>query len=90
MSAPAILSVYICMTDPKRKTKRKVGLVSSHSGNERDGDDGPLANCIDDGSAVSALYKDDRIPSFMRYLPGAGQTVVYEDYYIPIRSQGRR
>ena len=64
-----------------RKTKRKVDLVSSHS--ERDGDDGPLAICIDDGSAVSALYKDDRIPSFMRYKPGAGQTVVYEDYYIP-------
>ena len=51
------------MTDPKRKTKRKVGLVSSHSDNEHDGDDGPLAICIDDGSAVSALYKDDRIPS---------------------------
>ena len=66
-----------------RKTKRKVDLVSSHSDNERDGDDGPLALCIDTGSAVSELYKDDRIPSFMRYKPGAGQTLVYEEIYIP-------
>jgi len=69
----------------KRKKKRKVDLVSSHTDNESDGDDGTLSICIDDGSAVSALYKDDRdkIPSFMRYLPGAGQTVVYEEIYIP-------
>jgi len=66
------------MKDRDRKTKRKVNLVSSHSDNERD--DGPLAVCIDTG-----IYKDDRdkIPSFTRYKPGAGQTLVYEDYYIP-------
>ena len=66
-----------------KKTKRKVDLVSSHSDNERDGDDGPLAICIDDGSAVSALYKDDRIPLALRYLPKAGETVVYEEIFIP-------
>jgi hypothetical protein len=72
--------LLVSMTE-RKKTKRKVDLVSSHSDNERD--EGPLAVCIDTGSAVSELYKDDRIPSFMRYKPGAGQTVVYEEYYIP-------
>ena len=69
------------MAESKRRTKRKVSLVSSHSDN--DNEDGPLVAIIDDGSPVSALYNDDRIPSFLRYKPGAGQTVVYEDYYIP-------
>ena len=71
----------------RRKTKRKVDLVSSHSDNQRD--DGPLAAAIDNGSAVSDLYKNDRdrdiqgIPSFLRYLPKAGETVVYEELYVP-------
>ena len=71
------------MTESRRKTKRKVDLVSSHSDN--DNEDGPLFAIIDNGSPASALYQDDRngIPSYMRYKPGAGQTVVYEDYYIP-------
>ena len=69
------------MAESKPRTKRKVNLVSSHSDN--DNEDGPLVAIIDDGSAVSALYKDDRIPSFMRYKPGAGQTLVSEEIYIP-------
>jgi len=65
----------------ERKTKRKVDLVSSHSDNERE--DGPLAAYTLEGSAVSDLYKNDRIPSFMRYLPKEGEQVVYEEIYIP-------
>jgi hypothetical protein len=64
-----------------KKTKRKVDLVSSHS--DRDSEDGPLAAYSLEGSAVSELYKDDRIPSALRYLPKAGETVVYEEIYIP-------
>jgi hypothetical protein len=48
----------------ERKTKRKVDLVSSHS--ERDSENGPLAAYSLEGSAVSELYNNDRIPSFMR------------------------
>ena len=69
------------MTESKRKTKRKVNLVSSHS--ERDSEDGPIAAYTLEGSAVSELYSNDRIPSFMRYLPKEGETVVYEEIYIP-------
>ena len=71
------------MTESKRKTKLKVNLVSSHS--ERDSEEGPLAAYSTEGSAVSELYtKDnDRIPSFMRYNPKAGETVVYEEIFIP-------
>ncbi len=67
----------------RRKTKRKVNLVSSHSDNENE--DGPMAVFIDDGSPISDLYKNDRdrIPSFMRYVPKEGETLVYEDIYIP-------
>ena len=67
----------------RRKTKRKVNLVSSHSNNERE--DGPLAVPIDNGSAISDLYKNDRdgIPSFLRYQPKKGETVVYEEFYVP-------
>ena len=65
----------------ERKTKRKVNLVSSHSDNERD--NGPLCAASTEGTAVSELYKNDSIPSFMRYLPKAGETVVYEEIYIP-------
>jgi hypothetical protein len=65
----------------ERKTKRKVDLVSSHS--DRDSEDGPLAAYSLEGSAVSELYKNDSIPSALRYLPKAGETVVYEEIYIP-------
>jgi hypothetical protein len=65
----------------RKKTKRKVDLVSSHS--ERDGEDGPLAAYSSEGSAVSELYNNDRIPSALRYLPRAGETIVYEEIYIP-------
>ena len=67
----------------RKKTKRKVNLVSSHSDNERE--NCPLAgrNTVQ-VSAVSDLYKNDSIPShFMRYLPRAGETVVYEEIFIP-------
>jgi hypothetical protein len=63
------------------KTKRKVNLVSSHSDNERE--NGPLAACSTEGSAVSDLYKTDRIPSFMRYLPKEGEQLIYEEIYVP-------
>ncbi len=70
------------MTKP---TKRKVNLTSSHSDNERD--EGPLATCSNEGSAVSELYDKDRerngIPSFMRYLPKEGEQLIEEDIYIP-------
>jgi hypothetical protein len=65
----------------RRKTKRKVELVSSHS--DRDNEDGPLADYSLEGSAVSELYRNSGIPPFMRYLPKAGETVVYEEIYIP-------
>ncbi len=65
----------------ERKTKRKVDLVSSHS--ERDSEDGPLAAYTLEGSAVSELYNNDRIPSFMRYLPKPGEQIVYEEIFIP-------
>ena len=63
------------------KTKRKVNLVSSHS--ERDSENGPLAAYSTEGSAVSELYNNDRIPSFMRYQPKPGETIVYEEIFIP-------
>jgi hypothetical protein len=69
------------LTESKRKTKRKVDLVSSHS--ERDSEDGPLAACSTEGSAVSELYNNDRIPTFLKYHPKAGETVVYEEIFIP-------
>lgn len=65
----------------ERKTKRKVELTSSHS--DRDSEDGPLAAYSLEGSAVSELYKNDSIPAFMRYIPKAGETLVYEEIYIP-------
>jgi hypothetical protein len=65
----------------RKKTKRKVDLVSSHS--DRDSEDGPLAAYSLEGSAVSELYKNDGIPSALRYLQKAGETVVYEDIDIP-------
>ena len=43
----------------------------------------PLAAHSLEGSAISDLYKNDSIPSFMRYLPKAGETVVYEEIYVP-------
>jgi hypothetical protein len=65
----------------ERKNKRKVELTSSHS--DRDGEDGPIAAYSLEGSAVSDLYKNDGIPSALRYIPKAGETVVYEEIYIP-------
>ena len=65
----------------RKKTKRKVDLVSSHS--DRDSEDGPLAAYSLEGSSVSELYKNDGIPSALRYLQKAGETVVYEEIYIP-------
>jgi hypothetical protein len=63
------------------KTKRKVNLVSSHSDNERE--NGPLAAHSTEGSAISELYNNDRIPSFLRYIPKDGEQIIYEDIYIP-------
>jgi hypothetical protein len=65
----------------RRKTKRKVDLVSSHSDNEHQ--NGPLAAYSTEGSAVSELYKNDKIPTFLKYHPKAGETLVYEEIYIP-------
>ena len=64
-----------------KTTKRKVELTSSHS--DRNSEDGPLAAYSLEGSAVSDLYKDDTIPLALRYLPKAGETVVYEEIFIP-------
>ncbi len=69
------------MTASKRKTKRKVDLVSSHSDNERDNE--PLATYTNEGSAVSDLYKNDGIPSFLRYVPKQGEQLIYEEINIP-------
>jgi hypothetical protein len=64
-----------------RKTKRKVAVTSSHSNDESDG---PLACYTTEGSAVSDLYKlDNGIPEALRYKPRAGETLVYEEIYIP-------
>ena len=69
------------MLTERKKTKRKVELTSSHS--DRDSEDGPLAAYSLEGSAVSELYKNDGIPSELRYIPKAGETLVYEEIYIP-------
>ena len=61
-------------------TKRKVDLVSSHSD---DVGDGPLAAYTTEGRSADDLYKNDGIPSFMRYVPKPGETLVYEDIFIP-------
>ena len=64
------------------KTKRSVNLVSSHSDNENY--DGPMLVCDNNGSAVSEIYKDrDDIESKLRYKPRPGETVIYEELYIP-------
>jgi hypothetical protein len=63
------------------KTKRKVNLVSSHSDNDRE--NGPLAAHSTERSAASELYNNDRMPSFLRYIPKDGERLVYEDIYIP-------
>lgn len=65
----------------RKKTKRKVELTSSHS--ERDSEDGPLAACSTEGPPSEALYRNDRIPTFLKYNPKAGETVVYEEIYVP-------
>jgi hypothetical protein len=56
-------------------------LVGSHSDHDRD--NGPLAAYSTEGSAVSELYNNDRIPSALRYLPKAGETFLYEEIFIP-------
>lgn len=62
-----IVDNYSTMAEKKeQKIKRTVDFASSHS--ERDSEEGPVAAYPLEGSAVSELYKDDRIPSFMRYL----------------------
>jgi hypothetical protein len=77
-----IQSLVVIFSLPQRKkTKRKVDLVSSHSDNERE--NGLLAAYSTEGSAVSELYNNDRIPSFMRYVPKEGEQVVYEEIFIP-------
>lgn len=65
----------------RKKTRRKVDLTSSHSDNERE--NCPLVAYTLEGSAVSDLYKNDRIPSALRYIPKAGETVIYEEIFIP-------
>ena len=59
----------------------KVDLVSSHSYNENE--NGPLGACSTEGSAASDLYKNDRIPSYMRYVPKDGERLIEEEIYIP-------
>ena len=49
----------------RKKTKRKVALVSSHSDNERD--NGPLILASNEGSAVSELYERDRERNGIEY-----------------------
>ena len=36
-----------------------------------------------EGSAVSELYKNNGIPSFMRYVPKEGEQLIEEEIYIP-------
>jgi hypothetical protein len=75
----------------RKKTKRKVvNLVSSHSDNvylsdiiDNERDNGLLAAYSLEGSAVSELYNNDRIPSFMRYHPKEGEQLIEEEIYIP-------
>jgi hypothetical protein len=61
-------------------TKRKVDLVSSHSDDEGEG---PLATYTTEGRPADDLYGNNGIPSFMRYVPKEGETVVYEDIDVP-------
>jgi hypothetical protein len=43
-----------------------------------------LPPIVSRGSAISDLYKlDDGIPRTLRYVPKAGETVIYEEIYIP-------
>jgi len=66
----------------EKKTNHNVSLVSSHSDNEYD--DGPLLGCDDNGSAISEIYrKREDMDSRLRYKPRPGETVVYEEIYIP-------
>ena len=65
----------------ERRRSVRLTLVSSHS--DRDSEDGPLAAYSLEGSAVSELYKNDSIPATLRYLPKAGETLVYEEIYMP-------
>jgi hypothetical protein len=66
------------MTESKRKTKRKVYLVSSHS--ERDSENGPPAAYSLEGSAVSELYNND-IPRFLKYHAKEGEQLIEREKY---------
>ena len=69
---------YSTLTEKKeRKTKPKVDLVSSHSDNERE--NGPFVAYTLEGSAVSDFYNNDRIFSYMHYVPKDGEQLVYEE-----------
>ena len=65
----------------RKKTNRKVDLISSHSDNENE--DGPLAAFTLEAS--SELYKNniDRVPPELTCKPKAGEQLIYEDIYIP-------
>ena len=55
--------------------------TSSHSDNGRD--EVVLAAHTLEGSALSDLYKNACLPSFMRYVPKDGEQVVFEEIFIP-------
>lgn len=64
----------------------KYKIVTPHSDENPELDDpdnsgGPLAAYTTEDSAVSDLYKKERDP--FTYKPREGETVVYEDVYIP-------
>jgi hypothetical protein len=62
-------------------------LVTSHSDENPELSSterrGPIAAHSLEGSAVSELYKQDDMERRLRYLPKAGETVTYEEIYIP-------
>lgn len=67
----------------RKKTKRKVDLVSSRSDVENE--DGPLAAYTLERSTVSELYKNniDRVPPELTFNPKAAEQLIYEDICIP-------
>lgn len=61
-------------------------LVTSHSDENPElggGGRKPLATYTTEGSAVSDLYKNRDPTAPFRYKPNPGETVVYEEIYIP-------
>jgi hypothetical protein len=77
------------MSEDKDKEEYEDELVTSHSdenpelqqGRNRAGE--PLAAYCDDGSPSDALNYKDRDRKPFRYVLQPGETVVYEDTYIP-------